>query len=193
MYGYERSYKAGRAVCTWIEFVGWSIVALGVILAFVGLASGGIMGSLSRNLGQGDTLPILRIFSMMPGILMAAGGLISIMLAQQTKATIDTAEMTRELLVIARTGRPDASHGNSIRTPVTEKRNSTLTPVAKFTRAPVTKDIRESVTEVSGFKEGFIGSYLTVTIIKSKGMYLAYGKEFKTLDEAKDFIETLNI
>lgn len=102
MYGYERSYKTGRAVTSWLEFVGWVIVVLGVVVALAGFASGGFMGMASRNFGGGSTPFILRIVSMVPGILIAASGLMSIMLAQHTKATIDTSEMTRELLAIAK-------------------------------------------------------------------------------------------
>lgn len=102
MYSFERSYKAGRSVCSWLEFVGWAIVILGGILTVVGFASGGIMGMASSNFGRGDIPFIVRMVSMIPGVLMAAGGLMSIMLAQHTKATIDTAEMTREMLKIAK-------------------------------------------------------------------------------------------
>jgi hypothetical protein len=51
---------------------------------------------------RGNTPFLLRIISMVPGILVAAGGLISIMLAQHTKATVDTSEMTPELLKTAK-------------------------------------------------------------------------------------------
>lgn len=102
MFEYERTYKTGRAVTGWLEFLGWAIVVLGVIVALAGFASGGFLGMASRNFGGGNTPFLFRIISMVPGILVAAGGLMSIMLAQHTKATIDTAEMTRELLAIAK-------------------------------------------------------------------------------------------
>lgn len=102
MYTYERSYNTGRAVCALLEIFGWVIVVLGVIVALAGFASGGFMGMASRNFGGSSAPFILQIVSMVPGVLVAAGGLISIMLAQQTKATMDTSEMTRELLRVAR-------------------------------------------------------------------------------------------
>ena len=101
MIGYERSYGTGRAVCSLLEFVGWAIVILGIIVALVGFASGGFMGMASRNFGAGSTPVAFRLISMVPGILVSAGGLISVMLAQHTKAAMDTAEMTRELLKIS--------------------------------------------------------------------------------------------
>lgn len=102
MYAYERSHKTGCTVRNWIEFVGWGTVVLGVIFALVGFASGGFIGMASGNFGEGSTPFTLRIVSTVPGVLVAAGGLMSIMLAQHTKATIDTSEMTRELLAIAK-------------------------------------------------------------------------------------------
>jgi hypothetical protein len=162
MYGYDRTYKAGRAVCSWIEFVGWLIVVLGVMLALAGFLSGGLMGILSGGLGQGDAIFILRIVFMVPGVLMAAGGLMSVMLAQHAKATMDTAEMTSELLLIARAGLPPAERGESILTQANEK---------------------------SGFEEGFFENYKSVNIMKTKVGYLAYGEDFKTIEEAKRFVD----
>jgi hypothetical protein len=102
MYGYERSYKTGRAVTSWLELAGWAMVFLGVVVALGGFAAGDFIGMASGDFRHYGTPFIARIISSLPGILIAEVGLISIMLAQHTVATINIAEMTRELLSIAR-------------------------------------------------------------------------------------------
>lgn len=77
-----------------------AIVGLGTIVALAGFASGGFSEMVARSFRGGDAPFLLRIVSMVPGVLVSAGGLVSIMLAQQIKATIDTSEMTRELLAM---------------------------------------------------------------------------------------------
>jgi hypothetical protein len=102
MYSAERSYSTGRGVATVLELFGWVIVLIGFILALVGFSNGGSAGLLSRGFG-GPTPPLgFRLLGMIPGILIIAGGLLSIMLTQQSKATLDTAEMTREMLELMR-------------------------------------------------------------------------------------------
>lgn len=113
MYGYERSYKTGRTVGSFLEIVAWIVVAIGVITSLYGLASGGFFGIVLRNFGNSDTPFILRIVAMLPGIVTTALGLFFVMQCQQARATLDTAEMTRELLEISR-GESIPNRGSSI-------------------------------------------------------------------------------
>jgi len=76
---------------SWLVGQLWDWVS--VLVALIGFTSGGFLETASRNFGGGDTPFILRIISMVPGVLVAAGGLMSVMFAQHTKATIDTNQM----------------------------------------------------------------------------------------------------
>ncbi|WP_146176291.1 hypothetical protein [Rhodovulum kholense] len=105
MFGYERSYGTGRFVCALIEIFGWLLVTLGIIASIVGFAVGGGFEPGGFGSSSGSVLP--RFLSAAPGLLTVTIGLISIMLTQQTKAILDTAEMTRDLLAISR----DSTHG----------------------------------------------------------------------------------
>lgn len=110
MYDYQRSYGTGRAVASFLEFVGWVIVAFGVIAMLAGLASGGTLGMANRGFGSGETPAVLRIMAMLPGLLTSAAGMFFIMQSQQTKATLDNAEMTRDMLRLMK-GAPSAESG----------------------------------------------------------------------------------
>ncbi|MCW2308296.1 hypothetical protein [Rhodobium gokarnense] len=102
MNSYERTYRAGRAVCAWVELVAWVGVFFGAIAAISGFMSDGLASLFSSSLVQQETPFLLRIMFAVPGLLVVWGGLRTIMDVQQTKASIDTAEMTREMLTLAR-------------------------------------------------------------------------------------------
>jgi len=114
MYEYERTYRTGRVVASVLEIVGWIVVAIGVTIALGGLESG---VSFSGN----STPFILVITAMMPGVLIAGSGLFFILQCQHTKSTIDNAEMTREMLGLAKAGRfdPSGDSGPKIKGPPT--------------------------------------------------------------------------
>lgn len=125
MYSYERTYRTGRAVASILEIVGWIIVFIGVITALAGLASGGFFGMASRNFGSGDTPFILRIVAMLPGVVTAALGLFFILQCQQAKATIDNAEMARDMLGLAKAGGFSPSSGSETQGKEASGRSST--------------------------------------------------------------------
>ncbi|MBL3595760.1 hypothetical protein JMM63_09275 [Rhodovulum sulfidophilum] len=105
MLSYERSYGTGRFVCALIEIFGWLLVVVGGIVAIIGFGAGGVLGS--GGFGSPSGAVISGFLSATPGLATVGIGLISIMLTQQTKATLDTAEMTRDLLAISR----NSTHG----------------------------------------------------------------------------------
>ncbi|MGM0583379.1 MAG: hypothetical protein ACQEUZ_01845 [Pseudomonadota bacterium] len=102
MVHYERSYAAGRSVSSFVEFLGWLVVIFGVVVAIAGLAGGGIFGVASRGFGSGEAPFLFHLLAMIPGLGIALGGFIVVAMSQHFKATMDTAEMTRELLLIER-------------------------------------------------------------------------------------------
>ncbi|WP_157727643.1 hypothetical protein [Stappia sp. ES.058] len=173
MYGYHRFYKTGRAVTSLLESIGWLIVSLGVIVALAGFVSGGLMGMTSRNFGGGSVSIIFRIIASVPGILVVGSGLMSIMLAQHTKATIDTSEMTRELLDIAR-GEPSRLPASS-----TEIRD----PFEGY--EPLNS---RSGNDTSDFDSNGYRVYRGMTIQKVENRYYVGQDSFSTLGKAKKFI-----
>ena len=99
VYQYDREYKTARAVYTWLEFVGWATIVLGGLFALVGLSTGGTMGLMvdSRDLPFG-----FRILAALPGVGTAIGGLFAVAYVQTSRSHVDVAEMSREMLEIAR-------------------------------------------------------------------------------------------
>ena len=97
MAGYDRTYETGRMVTKWIERVSWLAVVFGGLLAMFGVAT-----LFSSESSYDMAMVVTGKFSLVSGLLMIAGGLVSIMGAQATSAILNTAEMTAEMLAIAR-------------------------------------------------------------------------------------------
>jgi hypothetical protein len=75
-------YSTARGVSSLVEFLGWSLVVLGVAA---------MIYSASQNLG---------VMGVLTGIALSVGGLLQVMGAQVVKATADNADHTREILEI---------------------------------------------------------------------------------------------
>ncbi len=89
-----RSYSAAHAIFRIFETLGWVTVALGALLALIGLASGNFpMFQQIRDPAFFD-----RLIAMIPGLLFVEAGFIQIVLVKVSQANVDTAEMTREML-----------------------------------------------------------------------------------------------
>lgn len=101
MIDYERSYGTGRTVASILEILSWIIVVLGVIVALAGFATGGTAGFAFGMAGR-DVPGFFRIVALVPGVMITAVGLLFVMFVQQFRATLDSAEMTRDMLAIAR-------------------------------------------------------------------------------------------
>ncbi|APH73426.1 hypothetical protein [Aquibium oceanicum] len=164
MIAYERSYGTGRSVCSVLEFFGWVVVVFGILAAFVGVVSGGFLGAMSRGFGERDPHFMVRVIAMIPGLLMVVAGLISVTLAQQSRATLDTAEMTRDLLDLAkRQSLP------SLRTSAVQDAD------------PPFEDHETVVAAGREWRRTAAGGY---TIIKGKGVGLTFG----SIDELKAYL-----
>lgn len=84
---YTSQYSVGRAVASVIGVFGWALVVLGGISAVMAAANNGSTGM--------GAMSFVRV---MPGLGALVGGFLLIMGAQVTKATIDNADHTREIL-----------------------------------------------------------------------------------------------
>lgn len=85
---YKSKYGTARTVSIFISFLGWVVFVGGLIAAFTGM-TGGLQG---RYSGEVSTVALL------PGIGMAVAGLFLVAAGQVTRATVDNADHTREIL-----------------------------------------------------------------------------------------------
>lgn len=79
---YETKYGVTLALCSLFSFVGWAIVLLGILATLIGFISEG-------RLSMTIVLPMLGV---------SVTGFFIIMGAQVTRATVDNADHTREIL-----------------------------------------------------------------------------------------------
>lgn len=83
----QSNYKTALAVSQFVEFIGWAVVVVGVIAFLVGLSS----ASYERG---------ASFLAIIPGLGLAIAGLFLVMGSQVTRATVDNADHTREILII---------------------------------------------------------------------------------------------
>ena len=93
MYDYVRTYKTARAFFAALEVGCYVVVAIGGVLALVGFS----------HLGGGQSSDTLNGFTMIiAGIFLAMLAFFGIAMTQVSRAVIDSAECSREMLEIAR-------------------------------------------------------------------------------------------
>lgn len=86
------SYHTGRAICGFFEIVAWCAIAIGVIVVLGGLdavSNRGLMASAG-------------VLALAPGLVITFLGLLVVLLAQLARASMDTADMTGEMLQLSR-------------------------------------------------------------------------------------------
>ena len=86
-----RSYEAARSLFSFLGFIAWSVIVIGVLVALVGA------GSVSQYAGGGAGL-----LAMVPGFGIAIAGFILLAFVQMGRAGVDTAEYTQQMLKISR-------------------------------------------------------------------------------------------
>ena len=84
--GYKSNYNTARTMSDILSVIGWIMVVVGVLGALI-LAS------------QGYSFNVL---AMLPGLAIAISGLFMVVAAQVTKATVDNADQTREIMNLLR-------------------------------------------------------------------------------------------
>ncbi len=91
-------YSAAHEIFKLFEGLGWIIAGLGALFALAGFATGNLpfLPEIS------EPTFIDRLVATIPGFLFLEGGLIHVALVKVGQANVDTAEMTRELLNLAR-------------------------------------------------------------------------------------------
>ncbi|HFE38745.1 MAG TPA: hypothetical protein ENK06_10080 [Gammaproteobacteria bacterium] len=87
-YTSRSDYEVARKVSRFISFLGWVVFALGIIVAFAGFVNG-----VQSRYGGG-----VSIIGMLPGLGITVSGLFLVAAGQVTRATVDNADHTREIL-----------------------------------------------------------------------------------------------
>ncbi len=180
---YERSYATARSVLGFLEVVGWITVAIGVLIALIGFGTGGLLGTMYR-----DPPFSARLISAIPGVVTFVGGLISVCYVQVSRAHVDTAEMTREMLLLARKESGGSAGIHS------RKNGVSKTPAGENIEEQEDNSPSDKAIELNekNRSSGYYGSFVTyrdARIISYMGIYAAGGKLVQTIEEAEKFID----
>ena len=125
MVEYDSEYKTGRTILVIIEAIGWAIVVAGIVIAVYVFSSGleeaageqaaaykaledRMLGGAQTSLGGVPVPPptdrsvLLRLFDILPGLVISFSGLLSVAMTQVWRSQLHTAEYAREILQIVR-------------------------------------------------------------------------------------------
>ena len=86
-----RSYEAARSLFSFLAFIAWSVVVIGVLVALISAAGVSQYGGSAAG-----------VLAMVPGIGIGITGFILVAFVQMGRATVDTAEYTQQMLKISR-------------------------------------------------------------------------------------------
>jgi hypothetical protein len=182
-----RSYEAARSLFSFLGFLAWSVIIIGIIMAMI--AGGGV----SSFYGAGPAL-----IAAAPGIGIALTGFILVAFVQMGRATVDTAEYTQQMLKISRDQlqvskqslkTQNAAPQTFAAAPQTEAnhdpKNSFATRVDK---TPAPQQEVETAEPAQPVDKSTV--YKGKTIRAEQGKYLYGGIPFATLLAAKDYIDS---
>jgi hypothetical protein len=176
-----RSYETSRKIFSILEFFGWAAVVLGAIVVVTGF------GAASATRGyNGSGLALMAI---VPGLALAFFGLMGIAGAQVGRAGVDTAEMTGQMLKVARDQlqvSKDALRGG-------KQTETGFASVAKRKEPALSKPVKKK-KEVSpqATIEAEKIKYWGKTIEQKNGLFLFDGTEFTDLKDAQLHIRQLS-
>jgi hypothetical protein len=185
-----RSYETARSLFSFLAFMAWSVVVIGVLVALIGAAGASQYG------GSGAGL-----LAMVPGIGIGITGLILVAFVQMGRATVDTAEYSQQILKVARdqleVSRQGLKQGSGIASGFTSA-DALPTQKNRFERADVSGATRNGVVSdrpasipapPPPILEGENINYMGKTITRERGVFLVGARSFKTLGLAKNFAE----
>ncbi len=190
-----RSYEAARGYYSTLEFLAWGVIALGAIVAFGGLVTASQVG---RGFGSSaSTFAIVSAF--LPGVGLAFVGFLGLVICQNGRAAVDSAEYSQQLLKVARDTLEVskqalrqsgvAADPSFSAAPQTERPEPPLTSSATFAPA--------SASDANGAKSDAEPaapiSYNGATIGVENGTYKYAGLMFHDLDKAKAYVDQLGV
>jgi hypothetical protein len=86
-----RSYEAARALFGFLGFLFWCGAIIGVVIAIAAMQAAG------SNFGRGS-----GVLAAFPGIFIAGVSMLGVAIIQSARASVDTAELTQQMLKVAR-------------------------------------------------------------------------------------------
>jgi hypothetical protein len=176
MMGYSRYRGASNltSILEWAAIVG---AVAGLLLALIGFSTGGIFGAF----GRGDPPILARIISMAPGVGITLACLFMFVVCTATRASIDTAELTRKMWL-------HMSSGGT-----TQTTSATSREVAD--RIQIQGDAGNTTSKVhsagQGFDENGVREFKGHEIVYKEGRYFVGNERFWSLGKAKDYINGL--
>ena len=102
MPAFDERYSTSRSIFGFVENCAWIVLVFGLLLAALGLFTGGLIGQFAGPFGQREVPVFVRLIAMIPGLATAFVALGAILMVQFGRAAVETAAMTHELLEIAR-------------------------------------------------------------------------------------------
>lgn len=170
---YERSYATARSVFSFLELIGWATVGIGALIALVGFATGGLIASFTGQVSGGA-----RLVAMLPGLGTVMVGLIGVANVQIGRANVDNAEMTREMLHIARRY-ASSSAGPDVTTFRSPAAQSETTPQSALTESEEPKEIAPNPATDKIKNAQAVYDYKGTKIYKRKNLYFIDGDELE--------------
>jgi hypothetical protein len=185
-----KSYEAARSLFSFLAFISWSVVAVGVIVALVSV------GSVSQYAGSGAGM-----LAMIPGIGIGITGFILVAFVQMGRASVDTAEYTQQMLKVSR-DQLEVSRQSSKLAEHQHKSFASVTsqpePKTGFERANFdspseSKNEQKKTAFIAAptppMLEGEQLEYMGQTITHKSGMFLVGAQSFSSLNHAKNCAE----
>lgn len=181
-----RSYEAARSLFSFLGVVAWSVVVIGVLVAFIS-ATG-----VSQYAGGGAGL-----LAMVPGVGIAIAGFIQVAFIQMGRATVDTAEYTQQMLKISRDQLEISKQGlNQGKAPAqgfaaaaSKREPASPAGASSFSNAKQVKEGPELETAI----EMSVLEYKGRTIAKEGDQYIFAKMAFSSFEMAKQYIDRLGV
>lgn len=181
-----RSYEAARSLFSFLAFMAWSVIVIGVLVAIIGAAS------VSQYAGGGAGL-----LAMVPGIGIGLAGFILVAFVQMGRANVDTAEYTQQMLKISRdqleVSRQSLKQGDAFQKSYSalNKETKEAPKSAGYTAqaAKPEKVADPSPRPIQQFDKQT--QYQGYTIVSNDKLHRVKNAEFRQLEHAKEYIDML--
>ncbi len=185
-----RSYEVARSLFSFLAFMAWSVVVVGVIVALIGAAGASQYG------GSGAGL-----LATAPGIYIGITGLILVAFVEMGRATVDTAEYTQQMLSISRDQLEVSKQGLKLQSVVPQtfaaaaQKESAQEPRSSFADQTPAASPPEHEPEAINLEQPKMEktTYRGKTITVEDGKFHIAKMSFTSLEKAQTYIDQLGV
>lgn len=185
-----RSYEAARSLFSFLGFIAWSVVVIGVIVALISAAGASKYG------GGGAGL-----LAMVPGIGIGITGFILVAFVQMGRATVDTAEYTQQMLKLSRDQLEVSKQGLKLQNAVPQtfaaaaQTENAQEPKTSFAKQTSTASAPEREPKALNLEQPMVRStvYRDKTITIADGRFHFANMSFTSLKKAQSYIDQLGV